>query len=495
MLRPVPHRLIAACVSVGLMTVSSSLLQAGATNATSSQLSQTSAKCDLDPRSYGAKGDGVTFDTEALQKAIDLCSGTGGRVVLSSGIFLTKPLELYSKMTLCLEKGAVLLGSPDIADYPVLLPPNSPEIAMCRSLLYAYNANGLLIEGEGVIDGNCRNMHLSKEISGPSTEKLRPSLLRVFGSMDVTVRDVTFLNPCMWTQVYRECDQVLLDHVTVDAPPDTFNLDGMDICDCSNVIIRNCDIRCEDDGICLKSHLPRGLQNILIEGNKIFSWHANGIKLGTATVGPVSHVVIRDNTISYARYGALVIASVDGSQVHDILVEDLKVDHAGQPLFIRLGHRQGNHGAKDLTPGDRPVGSIEGITIKRMHASGIFNETKGPSCTIGGIPGSKIRDVSISDSSFEMPGGDYKLPEAPVEKEGDYPQSDMFGNTPGYAFFIRHADGIELKNVSVSRLTPDARPWLAKSDAEVKTVDCSDAGLTARRVIASRTKNKKGMAP
>ena len=477
------------------MTVSSSLLQAGATNATSSQLSQTSAKSDLDPRSYGAKGDGVTFDTQALQKAIDLCAGTGGRVVLYSGTYLTKPLELHSKMTLRLEKGAVLLGSPAINDYPVLLPPNFPEIAMCRSLLYAYDANGLLIEGEGVIDGNCRNMHLAKEISGPSTEKFRPSLLRVFNSSDVIVRNITFRNPCMWTQVYRECDQLLLDHVTVDAPPDTYNLDGLDICDSSNVVIRNCNIYCEDDGICLKSHLPRGLQNILIEGNKVFSLHANGIKLGTATVGPVNHVVIRNNAIPYARYGGLVIASVDGSQVHDILVEDLKVDHAGQPLFIRLGHRQGNHGAKDLPPGDRPVGSIEGISIKQMHAHGIVNETKGPSCTISGIPGSKVRDVHITDSSFDMPGGVHQQPELPTEKEGEYPQSDMFQNTPGYAFFIRHADGIELKNVSVSRLAPDARPWLAKSDAEVKTVDCSDAGLAARRVIASRTKNKKGMAP
>lgn len=135
MIQPVPHRLIAACVSVGLMTVSSSLLQAGATNATSSQLSQTSPKCDLDPRSYGAKGDGVTFDTQALQKAIDLCAGTGGRVVLYSGTYLTKPLELRGKMTLRLEKGAVLLGSPDIADYSPRLPEGFPVKELCRSLL------------------------------------------------------------------------------------------------------------------------------------------------------------------------------------------------------------------------------------------------------------------------------------------------------------------------------------------------------------------------
>jgi len=66
----------------------------------------------VDVRILGASGNGVTFDTEVLQKAINTCAGTGGTVLLPPGRYLTKPLELRSNMTLRLEKGAVLLGSP-----------------------------------------------------------------------------------------------------------------------------------------------------------------------------------------------------------------------------------------------------------------------------------------------------------------------------------------------------------------------------------------------
>jgi len=90
----------------------------------------------IDPRSYGAKGDGTTFDTEALQKAIDACGGTGGKVVLKAGTYLTKPLELHGKMSLRIEKGAVLLGQSGHRGLPGATSQNSGMPSpLCRSLL------------------------------------------------------------------------------------------------------------------------------------------------------------------------------------------------------------------------------------------------------------------------------------------------------------------------------------------------------------------------
>jgi len=416
----------------------------------------------FNPANYGAKADGVTCDTGAIQKAIDACAGTGGSVVLGPGKFLAKPLKLQAGMTLYLQKGAVLLGSPNLADYPVELPQNPPSKALCRSLLFAVNADGLTIDGEGEIDGQCQVMNMPAALRKGGTESARPSLLRVFNSRDVTVKGITFRNPCMWTQIYSECDHLLIEGVKVDAPPDCANLDGMDICDSHDVIIRGCDVRSEDDSICLKSHLSRGLKNILIENNRIHCYGANAIKLGSATRGPVSHVVIRNNQISYAKYAGLNIASVDGSIVTDILVQDIEMHHVGQPVFVRLGRRS------------KP-GSIDGITIERVHAYET-NPENGPSCSIAGIPPARIKNVRIKDCYFEMPGGLKGAPGVPAEKENKYPQSNMFWNTPGYAFFIRHADGVVLENVTVRRMAADIRPWLARIDAEVKTSGCRDLG-------------------
>jgi polygalacturonase len=440
-----------------------------------------SPKPYFDPRSYGAKADGTTFDTEALQKAIDACAGTGGSVVLAGGTFLTKPLDLRGNMTLHVEKGAILLGSSDIADYPAKIPDGFPIKDLCRSLLYAENAGGLKITGAGEINGASKTMNIGPDIRKVGNEPHRPSLLRVFRSPNVTVKDVTFRDPCMWTTFFHECDNLLIDGVTIDAPPNVANLDGIDVSDSHNVVIRNCDVRSEDDGICFKSFLPRGLKNILVENNTVHCYMANAIKLGSWTVGPVSDITIRKNKITYAKYAGLNLASVDGSHVKNIVVEDLEMHNVGQPLFIRLGKRKSKKGNWETFADDNPIGSIDGVTITRLRVYGTHQESVNPSCSISGIPGAPIKNVLIKDSSIEMPGGLWSIPDMPPEKENFYPQSNMFGNPPGYAFFIRNAEGVVLDNVTVSKANPDERPWLSVVNAEVKEVNCRDAGLHSQK--------------
>ena len=409
----------------------------------------------FDPRNYGAKGDGITYDTEALQKAIDACGGTGGSVLLSPGTYLSAELTLHGKMTLFLEKGAVLLGGTNPEDYPILLPDSMKQRALQRSLLYACHADGLTIDGPGEINGQCKLVRMYGK------EPERPSLIRIFKSKDITIKNVTLRNPRMWTQIYSECQNLMVDGVTVSAPPDCPNLDGIDVCDSQDAIVRNCHIDSEDDGICLKSHDVTGLKNITIQNNVIHVYHANAIKIGTATVGPISHLVINSNTITGAKLGGLCIESVDGSAVSDISVDGLEMSGVAQPLFIRLAHRSG------------PIaGSIDGVIIRNLHSK--RNSVNKPSCTITGIPGSKIRNVTIENCSFEMPGGMTTNSAMPPEKEKIYPQSDIFGTIPGHAFFIRHAEGITLKNITIQLNSPDARPWLVTDDAQVTRSDCHE---------------------
>ena len=433
----------------------------------------------FDPRAYGAKADGVTYDTASLQKAIDACGGTGGSVVLSAGKFLSGELTLHGGMTLYLEKGAVLLGGTNAADYPILIPDSTPAKANRRSLLYATKADGLVIDGEGEMDGQCKLVQMFGK------EPERPSLIRLFQSRGIIVRNVTLRNPRMWTQVYSECENLLLDHVIVNAPPDAENLDGMDICDSHNVTIRNCDVQSEDDCICLKSHGAIGLQNITVQNNRMRSFHANGIKLGTATIGPISHIAIKENTVTYARYGGLCIESVDGAAVSDVTVSGLDLYRTSQPIFVRLGQRNGNKGASDLQGASRPVGSISNVTIERVRALGTHNATHA-SCTITGIPGARVSNVVVKDCYIEMPGGIEKVPGMPAERANGYPQSNIFGDTPAYGIFIRHAIGIELDHVIMGYSKADARPWLMKDDADVKTVDCDDRGLMAKSLLERR---------
>ena len=414
----------------------------------------------FNPRTYGAKGDGATYDTAALQKAIDACAGTRGSVVLSDGVFLSAQITLKPGMTFYLAKGATLRGGLEPGDYPDLVPANDSATPNRRSLLYACGADGLVIDGEGVIDGR------GKDVKIEGKEPTRPSLLRIFQSKDVTVRNITLRNPKMWTQVYTECDRLLIDHVKVEAASGDYNLDGLDIFDSADVQIRNCRIDSEDDSICLKSRRARGLQRIVVENNQMLCRRANAIKFGTATRGPINDVRIINNVVTFARYAGLCIESVDGSALSNVVVSGLEMKEVGQPIFVRLARRA-------ESPQGVAAASLTGVTIQKVRALRTHGVT-GSVNTITGVPGLRVSNVKLKDIYLEMPGGVNKVPGAPLELEKEYPQSNLLGPTPAWAFYVRHADGIVLENVTVKAAKADARKWFVADDANVKTLNCHD---------------------
>ncbi|MBE6550010.1 MAG: hypothetical protein E7670_06235, partial [Ruminococcaceae bacterium] len=73
---------------------------------------------ELDIKSMGAVSDGKTKNTEIIQRAIDLCAVSGGKVIVSDGVYLTGKLVMKSNVELHISEGAVLLGSPNYDDYP-----------------------------------------------------------------------------------------------------------------------------------------------------------------------------------------------------------------------------------------------------------------------------------------------------------------------------------------------------------------------------------------
>ena len=112
----------------------------------------------------------------------------------------------------------------------------------------------------------------------------------------------------MWTQIYSECERLDIGQIIVYAPSGDINLDGIDICDCHDVRVHDCHIDSEDDAICLKSHGPMGLRNIVVENNEMVSRDANGIKLGTATRGPIFGLQILNNVVDGADMAGFALS-------------------------------------------------------------------------------------------------------------------------------------------------------------------------------------------
>jgi hypothetical protein len=234
-------------------------------------------------------------------------------------------------------------------------------------------------------------------------------------------------------------------------------------------MISNCNVEAQDDGICLKSHGPHGLHDIIVRNNTILDFDANGIKLGTATHGPMENFLIENNVIRGARFGGVCIESVDGGHVKNIIVRNLEMSHVCQPIYIRLSHRDPPPHDLQFSNGVRtPAGSIDNVLLENIRAIHPDSKT-APSITLTGIPDAHLGSIIIRNAFIEMPGGLTAIPAPPAEHDGQYPQSNQFGQTPAYGFYVRHADQLTLDHVIVKPVKPDVRPWLAKDDATIAT--------------------------
>lgn len=419
----------------------------------------------FDVAAYGAKGDGTTNDQAALQRAIDACGGTHGSVYLHDGRFLTGQITLRSDLTLFIAPSATLLGvrSTDEKDYPVKEAATDSHInSTCqRRLIWGENLHNVVITGGGAIDGqgDFAPWRSGKAASEKIVEKVRPSILEFSRSENIEVSHVALLRSAMWTQVYLECRGVVLRGLKVDTENISGTRDGMDICDCHDVMIEDCAIRSQDDGICFKGGNNTGSAHIVVRNCTIEKMNlsaGNGVKFGTASQGSFRDVLIENVTISNCGNSAFSWESVDGAVIESVTVRNCRVTHAAQVISLILGQRR-NPAGKPV----RPAGTMAHITFENLTAD---NGARPIACLVSGAPGCMIQDVRFIGLNLQFPGGVAAMPETPAEYRGDYPEGTRFGDLPAYAFYVRHADGVTFSGCHFSTAKPDARPPLVTED-------------------------------
>lgn len=419
----------------------------------------------FDVYDFGAKGDGITNDQLAIQKAIDACKGSGGTVLFPKGIFLTGQLVLGSDMTMKLDSGATIKGVASDAeeDYPhhqiETKFPNRMMQDCQRRLIYGNNVKNVSITGKGKIDGqgNYKSWMHVKEIG---TEKDRPSILAFVGCTNIQVSGITLTHPACWTQVYIECDSVSIRNVKVNTGELTPNRDGVDIVDCHHVLIEGCDIKSEDDGICFKSGSEYGCKNIVVRNCTVDKLNVNAgncFKLGTDGLGSFMNFEVSGLILKNAfQNSAFAIESMDGAVIDNINIHDCVISNSGQAFFILLADR------KRTVPGRKPrIGAVSNIHFKNINATGF---TKQYPSIISGIKGHNIQNVSFENLNFALKGGISETNQTVMEYDGKYPEGSYFGNTNAYGFFIRHVDSISFINCKISAELPDARQWLIRED-------------------------------
>ncbi|MCP4638965.1 MAG: glycoside hydrolase family 28 protein [bacterium] len=424
-----------------------------------------------DPMDYGAKPDGVTLCTEAIQNAIDTCAAAGGGSVrLAAGRFLSGTLFLKSNVSLIIDEGATLLGSTELDHYPVTIPEyrSYTDRYTNKSLLYGENLSDIAIVGKGTIDGQ-----------GAAFEgewKVRPYLIRMVTCKNVRVQDITLINSPMWMQHYLACDDVRLQGVTVYNHCNRNN-DMIDIDGCKDVLIADCVGDTDDDGITLKSTSARACENVTIRDCTVSS-HCNAIKCGTESNGGFKNITIANCTVKPsadtepifglpAGLGGIALEIVDGGTMDNVTVSDITIEGTLAPIFVRLGNRA----RPFIEGGPKPdVGVLRNVTLRNITATG----ASAMGCPIAGISGHPIEDLALENVKLSFAGGgeEKDTVRAFGEKAEKYPECKMFADwLPAFGLFCWHVRGLTLTNVALTTEAPDARPAVAFEDVEDITVD------------------------
>ena len=422
---------------------------------------------DYNITAYGAVSDTTRLSTDAVQRAIDECSQAGGgRVLVPTGSYKIGTIVLRSNVNLHLEHGATLYGSTRLEDYR---PMKSDYVSLRTQtetiqLVYADDVDNVVIDGYGTIDGRGRAF---AKLSWNDEGITRPHLLRFIRGRGITVKDVTLRNSGCWMQHYLACDRVRIDGIRV-FNRNNYNNDALDLDGCHDVVVTGMLADSDDDAITLKSTSPRLCENITVTGCVVSS-HCNAIKLGTETNGGfrninISGICVKPSADQSSQFfglprgiSAISLEIVDGGVLENVIVSDITVEGTESPIFVRLANR-----ARGYYDGQRidHVGRIDGV-----HISNVFIRGAGTTgCSVTGLPGHPVENVSLRDITICHPGGVAETPVPADEKEKEYPEATMWGTLPASGFFIRHARNVTLENVVVRTDTPDHRPEVVRVD-------------------------------
>jgi polygalacturonase len=301
---------------------------------------------------YGAKPDGRTLNTEAIQKTIDAASRAhDGVIVFQPGVYLTGALFLKSGTTLRIDEGVTLLGAQDLAAYPIM-PTRVAGVEMKwpAALLNVYEQSGVTITGKGTIDGDgkiwwdkYRKMRAEEyEPKGlrwaVDYDCQRPRLIQIYKSSDVKLQGLTLKRSGFWTVHLCYSQKITVDGLTIRnndqaRGPST---DGIDIDSSSDITVERCDIDCNDDAICLKAGRD-----------------ADGLRVNR----PSQKVAIKDCTVRGGAAGVTFGSETSGG-IKDVSVDGIHV-LAGVPngILFKSASTRG--------------GTIEGIDIRNMDMEGV----------------------------------------------------------------------------------------------------------------------------
>jgi polygalacturonase len=440
----------------------------------------------FDVISFGARADGKTIDTPAINKAIEAASGVGGGTILfPAGSYLCYSIHLKSNICLYLGPGATIVAANSPTSNNGGYDPPEPNqwdryqdfghSHWHNSLIWGEDLSNISILGPGLIWGRglSRGQGDASLAAGVGNKAISIKNCR-----NVTLRDISILHGGHFAILATGVDNLTIDNLVIDT-----NRDGIDVDCCRNVRISNCSVNSPwDDAICPKSSFALGyarptehltIANCYITGGyeegtlldatfkrigSDYDAPRNGrIKFGTESNGGFRNITVTNCVLDNCR--GIALETVDGGVLEDVSITNITMrDITDVPFFFRLGRRMRG-------PEGVPVGQLRRVLMSNIVVS---NADSAQAALITGIPGHYIEDIRFNNIYILHRGGgikenaSIKLPEF----EDVYPDPNRFGPTPAHGFFIRHVKGVDMRDVEIKSVKEELRPAFVLDDVE-----------------------------
>ena len=390
----------------------------------------------FDVRDFGATGDGKTFDTAAIQKALDACEKSGGTVEFPAGIYLSRPLTIRSKTIFKIDSGAILQASTNQMDF--MKTPGDWLAAKSGGDFIPFiggkDLTDVTFTGGGVIDGNGAvwwgEAEKARQIK-PGYTLPRPNLIVINRATNLRMENITLQNSPKFHFVPTDCEGVVISNVTVLAPERAANTDAIDPSNCKNVLITKCKIDVGDDNVAIKAGKKVAGREFACEDITVTDCtflHGHGMSIGSETAGGVRNVTVKNCTFENTENGIRIKSQRGkGGIVENLVCDGITMKNVNPAITLTCYYA--NNSAGDTAP---PAAANEATkvsekipTYRNIRISNLTATCPKGAGVIAGLPESCITNVIFENVNISA----------------------------AKSFEIRNAKGIQFKNSSVAVAT------------------------------------------
>ena len=411
---------------------------------------------------FGGVGDGITLNTNAFAKAMDaLAAKGGGTLIVPKGIWFTGPSVFRSNINMHLEKGAVILFSPDFNLYPIVETIfEGLDTRRCQSPISGRNLVNVAITGQGSINGygeawrplkknkvtasqwkkmigaggvvknndtwypsessfkgsqisdmNVPRQNLTEQEWLEIKDFLRPVMVSFIECKNVYLQGVLFENSPSWNLHPLMCENVILDGLFVRNPGYSQNGDGLDLESCRNSIIVNCTFDVGDDGICIKSgkdepgrRRARPTENVIVDNCKVFQGHG-GFVVGSEMSGGVRNISVKNCQFLGTDVGLRFKSTRGrGGVVENIYISDIYMFNIETESFLFDLYYGGKSAVEtledgDVTPTEEKLLPVteETPVFRNIFVKNLVSRNARRAMLFNGLPEMKINNIQIED--------------------------------------------------------------------------------------------------